>query len=247
METTRPLIYELMPRVMADIGSIPKAHRNKAQSYDFRSIEDALNVVQPVLVKYGMSLSFRADNYCVDTIKESKAGSAGGERTIYRASLTMSVTFYAADGSSITSVSAGEGMDYGGDKATNKAQSAAFKYAMFLGLCIPVQPATMDDSDRDQTPPAGNGQVQQQPAAATPQTAPPASAYSAPASMLCTADHAREIVELAKAAGLSREQLVASLAKRGVQKVGELKDSQAVELIAALRRKASEVEANAVF
>ncbi len=62
----------------------------------------------------------------------------------------MKYTFYAEDGSHIEAVVVGEGMD-SGDKATNKAMSAAFKYACFQVFCIPTE--EMKDPDAE-TPPA---------------------------------------------------------------------------------------------
>ena len=47
-------------------------------------------------------------------------------------------TFYAEDGSNVSAVVIGEGMD-SGDKATNKAMSIAFKYACFQVFCIPTE------------------------------------------------------------------------------------------------------------
>jgi hypothetical protein len=60
--------------------------------------------------------------------------------------LTMKYTFHAEDGSSISSVIASEGLD-NGDKATNKALSAALKYALIQTFQVPT--ADMEDGDAD--------------------------------------------------------------------------------------------------
>jgi hypothetical protein len=52
----------------------------------------------------------------------------------------------AEDGSKHTVVTVGEAMD-SGDKASNKAMSAAYKYAAFQTFCIPTE----GDNDADST------------------------------------------------------------------------------------------------
>nr|MDQ3012932.1 ERF family protein [Acidobacteriota bacterium] len=45
-------IYELIPKVMAEVGAIEKARRNEQQKYFFRGIDDVLAAFQPVLAKH---------------------------------------------------------------------------------------------------------------------------------------------------------------------------------------------------
>ena len=59
----------------------------------------------------------------------------------------MEYTLYAEDGSSVSAVVIGEGMD-SGDKATNKAMAIAYKYAMFQIFSIPTE-ETAPDVDKD--------------------------------------------------------------------------------------------------
>ncbi len=62
--------------------------------------------------------------------------------------MDIDFTFYAAvDGSSVTATLRGEGIDYS-DKATNKAMSQAFKYALTQVLTLPT-----DEPDADATSP----------------------------------------------------------------------------------------------
>jgi len=55
-------------------------------------------------------------------------------------------TLYDADGDSITHSFFGEGMDRG-DKAVNKACTAAYKYFLFEAFCIPVEGTPDADSE----------------------------------------------------------------------------------------------------
>jgi ERF superfamily len=57
--------------------------------------------------------------------------------------LTMAYTFYAPDGSNVRAVVVGEAMDTG-DKSSNKAMSAALKYALLQIFCVPTE---IEDAD----------------------------------------------------------------------------------------------------
>lgn len=71
----------------------------------------------------------------------------GGGNLIYTV-LKLKVTFYAEDGSNVSAIVQGEGMD-SADKSTNKAMSAAYKYALFQLLCIPTEETAQDAGRRD--------------------------------------------------------------------------------------------------
>jgi hypothetical protein len=139
-------IYSLLPKVMADIGNISKEGRNNQQNYNFRGIDQALNAIGPVLQKHGVSVSVSVENHQHELITVHLGDR---ERTDSRVTLLLVVRFYAPDGSYIENKTAGEGWDAGGDKATNKAMSAAMKYALFFGLVIPVNADDIVDHDRD--------------------------------------------------------------------------------------------------
>lgn len=145
-------IYELLPKVMADIGAVGRDRTNQQQRYKFRGIDDALNAVHPALVKHGVSMSIEVTEHELEkdiTVPPDSSGFENPKQCMVRATLRLRLSFYGPDGSSVSNVAAGEALDYNGDKATNKAMSAATKYALFLGLCIPVEETALDDSDRD--------------------------------------------------------------------------------------------------
>lgn len=139
-------IHELLAKCRDEIGVISKAHANTQQGYSFRSVEDALSVCGPTFTRHGVTPSICVKRHKV-TVGERQTKN-GGSQQVYHATVRMAVTFTAADGSSVENISAGEGLDYAGDKATSKAMSQAFKYAIFLGLCIPVDGRVLEDSDR---------------------------------------------------------------------------------------------------
>ena len=82
-------------------------------------------------------------------LKKDRQTAKGGN-LIYSI-LKMKYTFYASDGSSVSAVVIGEGMD-SGDKASNKAMAVAMKYAMFQVFCIPTEELT--DPDAYSPPPS---------------------------------------------------------------------------------------------
>lgn len=142
-------IYEAITGIMSEGYAITKDKRNQKQGYVYRGIDDVMNTFQPLLAKYHV--------FVVPEVLERerqerityKDGKQSG--TLLYSILTMRYTFYAEDGSSVSAVVIGEGMD-SGDKASNKAMSVAMKYAMFQVFCIPTE--EMQDPDADTPPPS---------------------------------------------------------------------------------------------
>lgn len=138
-------IFSLIPKIMADIKPIGKDQRNSVQNYKFRGIDDMYNTIHPVLTKHGVFCCPRVIN------TESSEIDCGDNKTAYRVILTVAHRFYAEDGSCIEVITVGEGLDRS-DKASNKALSAAMKYAFIELFSIPTE--DMEDSDRE-SPEAG--------------------------------------------------------------------------------------------
>ena len=138
-------IYSLISKVMGDIKSIGKDQTNSHQRYKFRGIDDMYNSIYPALVKHGV--------FCCPQIKKSENFEidCGEEKTAFRVLLTIAHRFYADDGSFIEVITMGEGIDRS-DKASNKAMSAAMKYAFIELFSIPTE--DIEDSDKD-SPEAG--------------------------------------------------------------------------------------------
>jgi len=135
-------IYTLIPQVTKAIGAIRKEQQNSHMRYRYRGIDDALNCVSPVLVEHGISVSVKTKDHVVECTEEKG-------KTKYHATLSLRVTFYADDGSSISTTASGEGLSHADDKATAKAMSGAMKYALYFGLMIPVEANELQDPDKD--------------------------------------------------------------------------------------------------
>jgi hypothetical protein len=128
---------ELMKKVGA-IGKNNTADMGKKGKYKFRGIDDVYNAVQSGLIECGIVCT---PNYS-DPVREERETKYGG--ALIYTTVAGEFTFYCTeDGSHLTVRTVGEAMDTG-DKSTNKAMSAAYKYAMFQFLCIPVDGGSVD-------------------------------------------------------------------------------------------------------
>ncbi len=140
------LIHELIPKVMKDIGAVSKDRRNEQQKYAFRGIEDLLYAAQPAMVEHGIFCAPKILKR--DVYRFEKTNDQGRVTTWNHVAIEVEYTFFASDGSSVPVVAPGEGLD-NSDKATNKAMSAAMKYALIQLFCVP----TKDVEDADRTSP----------------------------------------------------------------------------------------------
>lgn len=134
-EQNVPQVYRAIAAVAAEIAQtgIAKDRKNTQQGYTFRGIDDVYNALAPILAKHGLCILPRVLSRAV-TERQTKHGSA----LFY---VTVGVAFdlvCAEDGSRHEIVTYGEAMD-SADKATNKAMSAAYKYAAMQAFCIPTE------------------------------------------------------------------------------------------------------------
>lgn len=133
-------IYKAINNVMKSITAISKDKRNTQQSFNYRGIDDVMNVLKPLLDDAGVFIVPEV----LESLREERTTKSGGN-LIYTV-LKMRYWFFAEDGSFITAVVQGEGMD-SADKSTNKAEAIAMKYACFQVLCIPTEEMAQADPD----------------------------------------------------------------------------------------------------
>ena len=133
-------VYEKIAAVTAELSKvgISKDSKNQSQGYAFRGIDQVYGALSPLLSKHGLCILPRVtDRQVIE--RQNQSGTA-----LFYVTLTVEFDFVAAeDGSKHTVVTIGEAMD-SGDKASNKAMSAAYKYAAFQAFCIPTE---ADDAD----------------------------------------------------------------------------------------------------
>lgn len=140
MENT-PKIFAAMCNAMADIEAVGKNQINQQQKFKYRGIDDAMNALFPVMQKHRLFLAPEV----LEHRREERQTRSGGN-LIYSI-LKVRYTMYTDDGSSVSAVVIGEGMD-SADKSSNKAIAAAMKYAIFQLFCIPTEDMADDDPDK---------------------------------------------------------------------------------------------------
>lgn len=135
------MIYSAICGVMEDVGAVGKGDYNKSQGFKYRSIDAVMNAINPAMVKHKLFCTPEV----MEQTREERVTAKGGS-LIYSV-CRIRYRFFTVDGSYVDAIVVGEGMD-SGDKATNKAMAAAFKYACFQTFCIPTE-NLMDDPDAE--------------------------------------------------------------------------------------------------
>ena len=136
-------VYNLIAKVSADLcrEGISKDRKNLQQGYSFRGIDDVYNALAPIMSQHGLVILPRIlSREMVE--RQNKSGNS-----LFYVIVEAEFDFVSShDSSKHTVKTYGEAMD-SGDKATNKAMSAAYKYAAFQAFCIPTE----GDNDADAT------------------------------------------------------------------------------------------------
>lgn len=135
-------VYKAINAVQLALSKVGIAKDKKnlqGSGYMFRGIDDVYNTLSPLLAEHGLCILPRMiARELVE--RQSRAGGA-----LFYVTVEAEFDFVSAeDGSKHVVRTFGEAMD-SGDKATNKAMSAAYKYAAFQAFAIP----TMGDNDAD--------------------------------------------------------------------------------------------------
>jgi len=136
-------VYAAISAVSAALSKegISKSRKNDQQGFSFRGIDEVLNALAPILAEHKLLVLPRVLGREVIE-RQTRNGGA-----LFYVTLAVEFDFISAvDGSSHTIKTYGEAMD-SGDKATNKAMSAAYKYAAIQAFCIPTE----GDHDADKT------------------------------------------------------------------------------------------------
>ena len=134
-------VYVAITAVMAAMAKagISKGRSNAQQGYKFRGIDDVYNALSAVLAEHKLCMLPRV----VAREHIERATKSGGllNYTILEVEFDLVSSI---DGSKHTIRTMGEAMD-SADKATNKAMSAAMKYACLMAFQIPTE----GDNDAD--------------------------------------------------------------------------------------------------
>jgi hypothetical protein len=156
--TPPPNVHQAMAEAMAQVRAVGKWGVNKDQGYSFRSIDHFMSALSPAMAAAGVHIAPAVLQRLTDDTHETRGGA------IMRwVDVEMRFTFYGPAGDSFDVVTWGEARD-AADKATNKAMTGAFKYAIMQAFMVPTEDlddqdrTTPEDSHRQQPPQQGQQQ-----------------------------------------------------------------------------------------
>lgn len=133
-------IYKALASAYAETSGVAKDREMTAgQRYSYASIDAVIEHVRPVMVKHGLTLHPTGYEYRFDTYQTSR------EATMNHVICVAYFTCAHTSGETIAVTALGEGADIG-DKACNKAMTAAQKYALRQLFCL-----STDEDDPDHT------------------------------------------------------------------------------------------------
>lgn len=124
---------------LAKIGISKDSRNSQGAGYNFRGIDAVYNVLSSIMANNGLCIIPRM----LTRTCEERTSKSGG--ALFYVTVEAEFDLVSAeDGSKHTARTFGEAMD-SGDKATNKAMSAAYKYMAFQTFAIPTE----GDNDAD--------------------------------------------------------------------------------------------------
>lgn len=170
-------IHSAIVAIMASGPSVAKSKTNTQQNYRFRGIDDLYLEMQPLMAKHGVHVTPHrvVEDSLFERPYQKKVDGRDVTGTIIHVRTRIEFRFWHCDGSYVSVETTGEAMDHGGDKASNKAMSAAMKYALVMTFSIPTdepidtehespdagsaRPAASSKPGRPQRPPPGPPQT----------------------------------------------------------------------------------------
>lgn len=140
-----PTIQQALGKVTKALKAVPKGDRNKDQGYNFRGIDSVMTALHPHLADAGVVITPMVENVTYDSYSTRK----GTEMRV--AVVTVRYRFHGPAGDYVDAVVVGEASDTA-DKATNKALSAAFKYALVQTFTLPTDESDADSETHERAP-----------------------------------------------------------------------------------------------
>ena len=136
-------VYKAINAVQASLAKtgIAKNQQNQQQRYNFRGIDDIYNALASLLAVHGLCIMPTVLERVVVEVPTQRGGKMN------HVTVKVRLDFISSEDGSCKPIEVyGEAMD-SGDKATNKAMTAAYKVACFQVFCIPTE----GDNDADST------------------------------------------------------------------------------------------------
>jgi hypothetical protein len=136
-------IHERIIAILAELPAIGKTTRNKQQDFMYRSHDDVLNALNPLMAKHGV--------FAVPTVLErvtDQRTTAQG-KVLYEVNLHVQYEWFGPGGDSVKGSTWGEGTD-SGDKSTNKAMTMAFKNMVAQTFAVSTAESYDTDGNTDE-------------------------------------------------------------------------------------------------
>ncbi len=152
MVTEQPTVHQALAEVMAEIGAVPKDRTGQGVSYKFQGVADILAKAQPAFARHHMAL---VPHEIVAFEQRDRTTKNGGAQV--QVDIHVRWRLYGPAGDWLAAETWGQAFDTS-DKAANKAQTAAQKYALKQIFAIPE-----DADDQDMERPELGQQVEVDP------------------------------------------------------------------------------------
>lgn len=136
-------IVSIIPKIREDLGAIAKEDEPTAGTkYKYRGHDQIINAIVPLLNRYGVFTTVE------DELLRYEGRAAANGKYVTAAVIRKVVTFWAPDGSSVSSAIVAESTDLG-NKAVGQAQTYAERYAYTQTFTIPTGEADPDSNAED--------------------------------------------------------------------------------------------------
>lgn len=137
MSTETPTVHAAFSAAMEEVQAVRKEGFNDSQRYNFRGIDQVVNVVGPIFRKHKI---IPIPHHCVATYRDVMTSTGKPTREV---TTSCTYRFYGPAGDFLEAIVPGESLD-SGDKGTAKAMSVAYRILLLQSLIIPT-----DDRDPD--------------------------------------------------------------------------------------------------
>lgn len=138
-------VHVAWSRVMGEVTALGKHQRNQSQGFNFRGIDDVMNLLGPVLRTHGVAIL----PYLRELRSRDFTSKSGG--LMHEVHVIVGFTIIGPGGDTMTGSAPGESAD-SGDKATPKAMSVAFRTFLLQSLCLPTDETDPDAQVTDRGP-----------------------------------------------------------------------------------------------
>lgn len=135
-------IISIIPLIREELGAIAKDQTPEVgQKFAYRGHDQIVNAIAPLFNKYGVFTTVE------DTLLDYSGRNAGNKYATASV-IAEKVTFYAPDGTYVSSTVVAESVDYG-NKATGQAGTYAYRIALTKTFTIPTGEADPDSRNEE--------------------------------------------------------------------------------------------------